>query len=67
MKRPASPLDETGATLARGDYGGQAAACVENLAQALAAAGATLEDVISTRVLVASSDREDLGTAWAVV
>lgn len=34
---------------------------------ALAAAGASLEDVISTRVLVASTRQEDLVTAWAVV
>ncbi|GAA2378133.1 hypothetical protein GCM10010246_85050 [Streptomyces cuspidosporus] len=34
---------------------------------ALAAAGASLQDVISTRVLVASARREDLGSAWQVV
>ena len=34
---------------------------------ALKAAGAALEDVISTRVLVASTDRDDLVTAWEVV
>jgi enamine deaminase RidA (YjgF/YER057c/UK114 family) len=33
---------------------------------ALADAGATVEDVISTRVLVASARREDLVAAWAV-
>lgn len=30
-------------------------------------AGATIEDVISTRVLVASTDRDDLVRAWEVV
>lgn len=34
---------------------------------ALAEADATLEDVIATRVLVASSDQADLVTAWKVV
>ena len=34
---------------------------------ALADAGATIHDVLSTRVLVASSSRADLATAWEVV
>jgi len=34
---------------------------------ALHAAGATLTDVISTRVLVASSNQADLVSAWNVV
>ena len=34
---------------------------------ALAAAGASIEDVISTRLLVASSAQADLVTAWEVV
>lgn len=33
----------------------------------LEAAGACMEDVISTRVLVASTERADLVTAWDVV
>ena len=61
------PLDEDGATVAVGDYAGQAAACVETMRQALSAASATLEDVISTRVLVASSRQADLVSAWEVV
>ena len=61
------PLDADGATVAVGDYAGQAAACVETMTEALAAASATIEDVISTRVLVASSERADLVTAWGVV
>ncbi|KQZ10671.1 RidA family protein [Agromyces fucosus] len=63
----ACPLDDDGATLAVGDYVGQAAACIETMTRALAAAGATIDDVISTRVLVASSRREDLGAVWQVV
>jgi enamine deaminase RidA (YjgF/YER057c/UK114 family) len=63
----ACPLNEDGTTTAAGDYAGQAARCIENMTQALAAAGATICDVISTRVLVASSQRDDLVTVWEVV
>lgn len=61
------PLDAEGTTVAAGDYAGQAAACVETMSAALVDAGATIGDVISTRVLVASSDRADLVAAWEVV
>lgn len=61
------PLEEDGSTAAIGDYAGQAAKCMENLQLALKAAGASLEDVLSTRVLVASSSQADLVTAWEVV
>lgn len=54
------PLDADGATVAVGDYRGQAVACVETMKRALAAAGATITDVISTRVLVASASQSDL-------
>jgi enamine deaminase RidA (YjgF/YER057c/UK114 family) len=63
----ACPLDENGATVGVGDYAAQAARSVENLRTALAAAGATIENVISTRVLVATTRQEDLVTAWEVV
>ena len=63
----ACPLEGDGTTSAPGDYRAQAAKCVENLRLALVAANATLRDVVSTRVLVATSDRGDLGAAWAVV
>ena len=61
------PLNEAGRTVAVGDYAGQAAACVETMTRALEAAGASVEDVISTRVLVASSEQADLVAAWEVV
>lgn len=61
------PLDESGNTVAVGDYAGQAAACIATLKEALVSAGATLTDVISTRVLVASSAQADLVAAWEVV
>ncbi|MFI8324978.1 RidA family protein [Streptomyces sp. NPDC085529] len=63
----ACPLDAEGATVAVGDVAGQAAACVENLRTALKDAGAGMEDVISTRVLVATTRQADLGAAWQVV
>jgi enamine deaminase RidA (YjgF/YER057c/UK114 family) len=63
----ACPLNEDGSTAAIGDYAGQAAKAVENMRTALADAGASLEDVLATRVLVASARQEDLVTAWAVV
>jgi enamine deaminase RidA (YjgF/YER057c/UK114 family) len=63
----ACPLDADGATVAVGDYAGQAAQAVANLRTALAAAGAGLTDVISTRVLVATTRQPDLVTAWTVV
>lgn len=61
------PLDADGATIGVGDFAGQAAACVATMQQALAAAGATIHDVISTRVLVASTQQADLVTAWETV
>ena len=63
----ACPLNLDGSTAGVGDYAAQAGKAMENLAIALAAAGATLDDVVSTRVLVASSDRSDLVAAWSVV
>ncbi|MCP2351146.1 RidA family protein [Nonomuraea roseoviolacea] len=63
----ACPLNEDGSTAAIGDYAGQAAKAIENLQTALADAGASLQDVISTRVLVASTRQEDLGAAWKIV
>ncbi|WP_293695421.1 Rid family hydrolase [uncultured Agrococcus sp.] len=61
------PLNLDGSTAAIGDFAGQAAKCIENLEIALAEAGASMRDVISTRVLVASARQEDLVTAWDVV
>jgi len=63
----ACPLTPDGETAAVGDYAGQAAVCIQTLTTALHAAGATLTDVISTRVLVASSRQADLVSAWEVV
>jgi enamine deaminase RidA (YjgF/YER057c/UK114 family) len=63
----ACPLNDDGSTAAVGDYAGQALKAVENTQVALTAADVSLQDVISTRVLVASARREDLVSAWEVV
>ena len=63
----ACPLNLDGSTAGVGDYAAQASKAIENLVIALEAAGARLEDVVSTRVLVASSKQSDLVDAWAVV
>jgi enamine deaminase RidA (YjgF/YER057c/UK114 family) len=63
----ACPLEPDGTTAAVGDYVGQAATCIRNLTEALRAAGASLRDVVSTRVLVASAQRSDLGAVWDIV
>jgi enamine deaminase RidA (YjgF/YER057c/UK114 family) len=63
----ACPVNEDGSTAAVGDYAGQAAKAFANMRVALADAGASVEDVLSTRVLVASGRQEDLVAAWEVV
>jgi enamine deaminase RidA (YjgF/YER057c/UK114 family) len=63
----ACPIDETGKVTAVGDYVRQAADAMANLVTALAAAGASLSDVLKTTVYVASGDRRDLHAVWEVV
>ena len=63
----ACPVNLDGSTAGVGDYAAQAAKAMENLVVALAAAGAGLADVLSTRVLVASARQSDLVKAWTVV
>ncbi|MEW2355901.1 RidA family protein [Spirillospora sp. NPDC029432] len=63
----ACPLDTAGATVAPGDYAGQARQVMRNLTAALEAAGASLTDIVKTTVYVASSRQEDLTEAWDVV
>ncbi|MEU6728144.1 RidA family protein [Nonomuraea wenchangensis] len=62
----ACPLDADGATVCPGDVAGQTHQVMRNLADALAAAGAALTDLVKTTVYVASADRADLVTAWKV-
>lgn len=63
----ACPLDSDGSVAAVGDYPAQAAKCVETMTEALRAADATIHNVVSTRILVASSQRSDLVDVWQVV
>ncbi|RYY12840.1 MAG: RidA family protein [Alphaproteobacteria bacterium] len=63
----ACPLNSDGSTVAPDDYAAQAVAVLDNLEVALSEIGASLIDVVGTRVLVATMDRTDLGTVWTVV
>ena len=63
----ACPLDESGVIVGAGDVRIQARQAVANLAEALAAAGASLTDVLKTTVYVASSDSSELAAVWEVV
>jgi enamine deaminase RidA (YjgF/YER057c/UK114 family) len=63
----ACPLDENEVIVGAGDVRIQAQQAVANLAEALAAAGAGLTDVLKTTVYVASSDSSELAAAWEVV
>lgn len=63
----ACPLNDDGSTAAVGDYAGQAAKAFQNMQIALSDAGASVQDVLYTRVLVASSRQQDLAAAWQVV
>ena len=63
----ACPLRSDGSTAGPGDHAEQARVCLDNLEQALADAGAGMTDIVSTRVLVVATTREDLVTTWDVV
>ena len=63
----ACPIDADGVVIHLHDIAAQTRHCLENLDVALRAVGASVTDVVSTRVLVATHDRADLGIAWAVV
>ncbi len=63
----ACPLDQDGNILGAGDVQRQARQVMANLTEALAAAGASLSDVLKTTVYVASGDIAELSAAWDVV
>jgi enamine deaminase RidA (YjgF/YER057c/UK114 family) len=63
----ACPLDKDGKVPDMSDYELQSKLCVDNLKEALKECGATLEDVVYTRVLVASQNRSDLVTTWETI
>ena len=63
----ACPLDKEGDIPDGSDYVLQAQLCIDNLIEALKSSDATLENVVYTRVLVASQNRDDLVTAWHTI
>ena len=63
----ACPLDGNGDVVGADDIQAQASLAMANLGSALAAAGATLRDVLKTTVFVASARQADLVTAWEVI
>lgn len=63
----ACPINKNGEVPDLSDYELQAKLCVENLKEALKECRATLEDVVYTRVIVASHNQSDLVTAWETI
>lgn len=63
----ACPITADGDVAAPGDYVAQAGHAVANLITALAAAGASLADVLKSTVYVASARQQDLIEVWEVV
>lgn len=63
----ACPLDKDGNVPFINDYELQAKLCVDNLKQALKDSGASLRNVVYTRVIVATQDRKGLVTTWNTV
>jgi enamine deaminase RidA (YjgF/YER057c/UK114 family) len=63
----ACPLDKNGEVPNPNDYDLQAKLCVDNLKEVLDECGASLKDVVYTRVLVASQHQSDLVTAWDAI
>ena len=63
----ACPIDGNDVIVGVGDVRVQARQAMSNLTEALAAAGASLTDVLKTTVYVASADPDDLTAAWDIV
>lgn len=63
----ACPLNKDREVPIISNYAAQAKLCVENLKQVLTECNATLQDIVYTRVLVASQDRSDLVTVWRAI
>lgn len=63
----ACPLDQDENIVGAGDVQRQARQVMANLTEALAAAGASLPDVLKTTVYVVSGDSAELAAAWDVV
>ena len=67
MTAGACPIDVDGQVVGVGDVAAQAGRVVANLFAVLEDAGCSPADVLRTTVWVATADRADLLTAWAVV
>jgi len=63
----ACPINENKEVPNVGDYELQAQLCLKNLKEALKECDALLEDIVYTRILVASQNRSDLVTAWETI
>lgn len=61
------PINKERKVILIDDYEGQAKLCVDNLKEALKECGATIQDIVYTRVLVASQNRKDLVKVWGVI
>ncbi len=63
----ACPLDEHGKVVAPGDLEAQSARTADNLLEALAEAGAAVDDLVKTTIYVVGEERSDLVRAWDVI
>ena len=63
----ACPLDQEGKVPFINDYEHQAKLCVENLKQVLKESGASLQNVVYTRVIVVTNQQKDLVAVWEAV
>jgi len=63
----ACPINENKEVPNVGDYELQSRLCLKNLKEALKECNASLEDIVYTRILVASQNRSDLVTAWETI
>lgn len=63
----ACPIDQNDEIVGGRDLRAQARQAMSNLSEALAAAGAGLQDVLKTTVYVVSGDPAELTAAWEVV
>jgi enamine deaminase RidA (YjgF/YER057c/UK114 family) len=63
----ACPLTKEGIVPDSSNFEIQANLCVENLKEALKECGASLKDIVYTRILVATHNQTDLVTAWETI
>ena len=61
------PADKRGKIPESSDVELQAKLCVENLKEALKECSASLENIVYTRILVATQNQSDLVTAWEAI